>query len=265
MADVIKQSAPQHKPGDGDKGEVVEIRELLVTYGPKLLVAAGAAVVLALGLVMYQNHRQQQAEQAARLYAGLAVPEEKIEAGRDLKKLQMILDRFPNTSSAPLALLSIAAEQYNAGRYDVAQKSYTQFVQRYAQHPLRPAAEFGRVQSQEAAGQTDLALAGFLQFAAAHTNHYLVPLALFGQARCLEQKKQFADARVVYEDFIARNPHSPWLGQARSALQVLEQRKRAHDRGLPPPASVPRPALVSPAAPLPIQAPPTPAAKPPAR
>ena len=113
--------------------------------------------------------------------------------------------------------------------------------------------------------ETDLALAGFLQFAAAHTNHYLVPLALFGQARCLEQKKQFADARVVYEDFIARNPHSPWLGQARSALQVLEQRKRAHDRGLPPPASVPRPALVSPAAPLPIQAPPTPAAKPPAR
>ena len=249
MADFNKP-APQHKPSEVEKTEVVEVRDFLIAYGPSLLIGVGVAVVLALSIGFYQNHRRQQAEQAARLFAGLSLPEENVEAGLGPQKLQMVVDRFPNTPSAPLALLSLAAEQYQAGQYDAAQRSYAQFEQKYARHPFRPAAEFGRVQCQEAAGQTDAALAGFIRFASIQTNHYLTPLAIFGRARCLEQKGDLTAARIVYEDYIARSPASPWLGQARSALQDLERQKRARDRGLPPPAPV------SPAAP---------AAKPPAR
>ncbi|MCX6996201.1 MAG: tetratricopeptide repeat protein [Kiritimatiellaeota bacterium] len=264
MAEFKKQE-PQHKLGEVEKIEVTEVREFLVAYGPSLLIGVGVAVVLALGVGFYQNHRRQQAQQAARLLAGLSLPEENVEAGLGPQKLQMIVDRFPNTPSAPLALLGLAAEQYRSGQYDVAQRSYARFEQHYARHPFRLAADFGRLQCQEAAGQTDAALAGFIRFASVQTNHYLTPLALFGQARCLEQKKQFEAARVVYEDYLAGNPDSPWLGQARSALQHLEQSKRAHARGLPPPGAAARPPPVSPAALSPVPPPPASAAKPPAR
>ena len=221
-----------------DKVEVPEVREFLRHYGTSLLIAVGAAVVLALGIGAYRNMQGSRAERANQMLNSARAPEQ----------FQEVVKQYPTTPSGPLALLAAGAAYYDGGQYDLAQRTYAQFAQIYPRHALLPGAELGRLQSLEAAGQTDVALEGYTKFIAARTNSYLVPLALFGQARCLEQKEQFDAARVVYENFIAANPKSPWLNVAKAGLQYLEQKKRGQHKvmvGLTPPP--PLPAAITPA------------------
>jgi len=61
-------------------------------------------------------------------------------------------------------------------------------------------------------GETRLyqeAMEGFQRFRREHPRHYAVPQAVLGEARCLEQLGRPAEARVLYEDFIAENIAAP--------------------------------------------------------
>ena len=240
-----QQPAPTPPPSTGemDKFMVREVREFLQKYLPTILIGAGLAVAVALAVGAWQSRKQSQIERAARLLSGQPVPEEKLEAGLSVQRLQAVADRYPNTPSAPLALLALAAQYYTQGQYEPARASYAKFEERYPQHPFAPAAELGRLHCAEASLMTDLALAGYEKFITAHSGHYLVPMAVFGKARCLETRGAFDAARVAYEDFLAQHPQSPWEGEVRNALQVLDMKKRALAKGLP----IAQPAPVVPA------------------
>ena len=238
-----------------DKVSVREVREFLQKYGPTILIGTALAVAVAVGSGIWQNRKQDQIEKAARLFSGQPMPEVKLGPGMTVQRLQMAADRYPNTPSAPLALLAMAAQLFSTGQYEPARASYQKFEERYPQHPFVPAAELGRLCCAEASSMTDIALAGYEKFIPAHPGHYLTPLAIFGKARCLEARGAFDNARIAYEDFLAKNPESPWEGQARSALQNLDMKKRALAKGLPVapqmsllPAAIATPAPVAPSA-----------------
>ncbi len=219
--------------------------EFLRKYLPTILVSAGLAVAVALGFGAWQNHKQGQIERAERLLSGQPMPEEHFGAGITMPRLQMVVDRYPNTPAAPLALLSLAAQFFSNGQYDPARSAYLKFEQLYPQHLFAPAAELGRAQCAEAAFMVDAALASYEKFIAGHPDYYLVPQALFGKARCLEARGLFDNARIVYEDFLAKHPQSPWEGQVKSQLQVLDMKKRALSKGQPVAGQVPTMPAVS--------------------
>ncbi|MCX7008515.1 MAG: tetratricopeptide repeat protein, partial [Kiritimatiellaeota bacterium] len=208
-----------------------EAREFLQKYGPTILVSAGLAIAVALGFGAWQNHKQGQLERAERLLSGQPMPEEKLGPGITIQRLQMVVDRYPKTPSAPLALLALAAQFFSQGQYEPARAAYLKFEQLYPQHIFAPAAELGRVHCAEAAFMTDIALAGYEKFIAAHPDYYLTPQAIFGKARCLEVRGALDNARITYEDFLAKNPQSPWESQVKNALQLLDMKKRALTKG----------------------------------
>ena len=253
-----QQPAPASPPPahELDRFMVREVREFIQKYASTILIGAGLAVAVALIFGAMQNRKQSQIEKAARLFSGQPVPEEKLGPGLTIQRLQSVVDRYPNTPSAPLALLSLAAQYFGSAQYDLARASYAKFEERYPQHPFLPAAELGRLHCAEAAMMTDLALAGYEKFILAHPDHYLVPAAIFGKARCLETRGLFDAARVAYEDFLAKNPTSPWEAEARTALQYLDMKKRAAAKGLPVANQAPTvPAIVVTPAPTPAAAP----------
>lgn len=204
---------------------------LIQKYGPTVLVSAGLAIAVALGFGAWQNHRQGQLERAERLLSGQPMPEEKLGPGVTVQRLQMVVDRYPQTPSAPLALLALAAQFFSQGQFEPARAAYLKFEQLYPQHVFAPAAELGRVHCAEAAYMTDIALAGYEKFIAAHPDYYLTPQAVFGKARCLEMRGALDNARIAYEDFLAKNPQSPWESQVKNALQLLDMKKRAFAKG----------------------------------
>lgn len=241
---------PPPSTSELDKVSVREVREFLQKYGPTILIGAALAVAVAVGLGIWQNHKQGQVEKAARLFSGQPMPEEKLGPGMTVQRLQMAADRYPDAPSAPLALLALAAQLYSTGQYEPARAAYQKFAERYPQHPFIAAAALGRLCCAEAAGATDIALAGYEKFIPAYPGHYLTPLAVFGKARCLEMRGALDNARITYEDYLAKNPDSPWEGQVRSALQNLDMKKRALTKNTPPaPPTTPPPAPVAPSAP----------------
>lgn len=234
-----------------DKVSVREVREFLQKYGPTILIAAALAVALTVGSGIWQNRKQDRIEKAARLLSGQPMPEEKLGPGVTIQRFQMTVDRYPDTPSAPLALLALAAQLYSTGQFEPARANYQKFEERYPRHPFAPAAELGRLCCAEAMGATDIALAGYEKYVPTHPDYYLTPLAIFGKARCLEARGAFDNARIAYEDFLAKNPESPWEGEARSALQNLEMKKRALAKNMP--IMQPAPALPAPiATPAPV-------------
>jgi len=145
----------------------------------------------------------------------------------------MVVDRYPNTPAAPLALLALAAQFYSSGQYEPARTAYLKFEQLYPQHVFAPAAELGRAQCAEAAFMVDVALASYEKFIATYPDYYLTPQAIFGKARCLEARGMFDNARILYEDYLTKHPQSPWEGQVKSTLQILDMKKRALLKGQP--------------------------------
>lgn len=226
-----------------------EASDFLQKYLPTILVSVGLAIAIALGMGAWQSHKQGQTERADRLLSGQPMPEEHLGAGLTTARLQMIVDRYPKTAAAPLALLALASQFYANGQYEPARNAYLKLEQNYPQHVFAPAAELGRAQCAEAAFMVDAALASYEKFITAHPDYYLTPQAIFGKARCLEMRGAFDNARITYEDFLAKHPQSPWEGHVRSALQILEMKKRAQAKGQLMPAPAPSaPAAVTPPA-----------------
>ena len=146
-----------------------EASDFLQKYLPTILVSVGIAIAIALGFGAWQNHKQGQLERSEHLLSGQPMPEEHLGAGLTTARLQMIVDRYPNTPAAPLALLALASQFYASGQYEPARNAYLKLEQSYPQHVFTPAAELGRAQCAEAAYMVDAALASYEKFIANHT------------------------------------------------------------------------------------------------
>jgi len=228
MADVKTALTPGAQE-PSSQADADRLRSLWREYGQPALIGLGLALAFLLGFGAYRAYRQNSVMKAGQLLA---------RAGT-IEQLQQVISQYPSTPSAPLALLTMAARQYDAGQFELAQYTFAQFEQKYAAHPMKSAAEMGRAQCLEAMGQLEQAEQAYEAFAVARPDDYLVPLARLGKARVLAQANRLEDARSAYEDFIAGNPESGWIPMAENALDQINRQIRAGPAApLPVPISV---------------------------
>ena len=196
--------------------ETDAVLDVLRSYGPAAAIALILALAIFLGITF---HRQRQAS------AHIEASQQFMQA-QTADQLQMIVDEYPKTVTAPMALLALASERYHEGAFDLAEMHYSQFIERHSDHAMRPAAELGLAYCDEARGHLDNALGGFRSFMAVHGDHYLAGPARLAEARVLAQLGRHDEAREIYED-IVDDPEHPWRTQARSDLLYMEKNIRA--------------------------------------
>ena len=180
-----------------------------------VLVVAVAGVAV-WSLVQRQAQSKQEAQQL-------------LASARSTTQFEEIVNRFPTSDAAPLALLSLAKLHFDMGRYGEAIESYEAFLTQWEQHPLSSTAVLGRLFSLEALGATNQiqeAEAGFRDFAENNPGHYLYPQARLGEARCKQHLGMLEEARGIYETFLATHPGNPWEMQVEERLLDLERKIR---------------------------------------
>jgi predicted negative regulator of RcsB-dependent stress response len=221
--------------------EVPEVMDFLRENGISVLVGIGLAVAVFLGWSAYTNYKKSAESTAS----------DSLFRAQSVEQIQQVINQYSSTRAAPMAYLSLASAQFDAGQYDLANHTFAEFQQKYPDHAFALQAELGQALCKEASGQLNEALGAFELFASAHTNHYLVPLAVFGKARTLEQLGRFPEAKAVYEDFIAASPtNSPWSSRAEAAVLYVDKETRAAKLPKPPapePAPMLAPMTLSPA------------------
>ncbi len=212
------------------EGALVE--DLAFAEGPalpesvqKLVWPAITALLAVCALVFFIVNKRQASEETINA-ASLSLA--KVQ-NNDVAALQQVVSNFPNTPSAPVALLTLAQSHYHLGNYEGAEASYTRFSAEYAGHEFAPVAVLGLIHCQEArGGQEEAALSAYRSFIATYAAHtYLTPQATFGAARCLIALTKLDEARVVYDDFVAgQDEDSSWTYLAEEYLERLDVKSK---------------------------------------
>ena len=75
---------------------------------------------------------------------------------------------------------------------------------------------------------TEEALNQYSGFVTENTNSFVRAEAIMGKGRCLQQLGRLAEAKALYEEFVAANPDSAWTQHAETMLaDVTRDMKRA--------------------------------------
>ena len=203
--------APKDQPLE--QHEVKQVLNFLKLYGKPILIAT---VVATATILASKGYAHQRANHSARA-------EELLILANSPQQLEEIITRYGSTSAAPVALLNLAKTHFNNGDFFQARAQYERFLKEYKTHELCPIADFGLASCSEADGDFDGAITQFAAFIEVQEGHYLQPAATLALARSMEQANRLDEARIVLEDFLAKNATSQWSGQAESALEQLAQ------------------------------------------
>lgn len=193
-----------------------------------------------------------------RIQQGRALAEAK-----DAKELAAVASQYRGENVGAYALLLLADQQYQDGKYADAEKTYQRFADEYPKHPMLGAALYGKGAARESRGDYAGAISAY-QHAVDTPGNPNVFDTRFAIARCLEATKEWKRARQNYEDLIAATPNTTWAERARSRIVVLDREARARGESLAPPpapanAATTIPSVLLPATPA---APAMPVAKP---
>ena len=224
-----------HAQGDTPE-ELVKLREWWNAHGNQVTIALLVVLAVVLGVRWYNSHQESvraaaaaslasattRADQAA---VGLAYGRPDAAALDDAEAALEGVVAERNASSAPLALLRLAAVRYARGRADLAEADYRTFLQDYPDHEFASLARVGVAHCVEAAGRIDEAVGLYRDAHAALEGSHLAPDALLGQARCLILQgtdESRADARELLGGFLIDSSGdtspSPWAGFAQELL-----------------------------------------------
>jgi TolA-binding protein len=215
-----KQHSPQHEELLQKQAlkqqEVTEVLVFIQKYAKPaaIVVIAVCAIILADRLFKSQRHKKEARADAALMQA------------RSAQDLQAVVDDYASTPAAPIALMGLAREKFNAGLFDEADALYATFTKKHGDHELAAQAELNLIACKEAKGQFGDAHLLFGEFAKKHKGSYLEPAALMGRARCLEALDQLDEAQITYEDIIVNFPESSWAQLAESNLKMILGRKQ---------------------------------------
>lgn len=216
--------APKKKPAPSpekikkqkhDALEKSEVKEVLKFFEKYLKPAAGAIIVICVVIIGFQLRKNIQASKNAKADAAL------MEANR-AEDYQAILDKYGKTPSAPIALLGLAQEKFNAGQASEADALYGQFLKKYKKHDMVLQARFNQITCKEAMRQYGDAIILYGDFKDNHPESHLAPVALLGKARCLEAVDRYAEAKQVYEDIFTFYSETGWAQVAEANLEIVE-------------------------------------------
>ncbi|MCF7816933.1 MAG: tetratricopeptide repeat protein [Kiritimatiellales bacterium] len=215
-----KEHSPQHeellKKKAFEQQEVPEVLTFIQKYAKPATIAlvAVCAIVLADQLFKNLRHKKEVRADAALMQA------------RNAQDLQAVLDDYASTPSAPIAMMGLAKEKFNAGQFDEAEALYLKFTKKYAGNELADQAKLNLIACKEAKEQLGEAHLLYGEFAKEHKGSYLEPVAMMGKARCLETLGQFDEAQIAYEDILVNFPESSWSQQAEANLKEILGKKQ---------------------------------------
>jgi len=213
-----KQHSPQHeellKKQSLEQQEVKEVLNFITKY------AKPAAIVIIAVCAFFLIDRYLK---SSRLHKEIKADEALLQASSAFD-YEAILDDYGSTPAAPLALMGLARQTFNAGQYAEADALYGKFLKKYGKHEMAVQAEFNQITCREAQGQIGDAHLLYGEFVINHSDSYLAPLAMISQARCLESLSMLADAKQVYEDLVFSYPGSSWAQMAEANLTVVESK-----------------------------------------
>lgn len=207
--EVLKQQALEQK----------EVKEVLV-FLRKYAKPAGIAIIVICVIMLSdkffkaQRHKKEAAADTALMDA------------RNAEDLQEVVDTYGSTPTAPLALMELAREKFNAGQFDEAEELYTRFTKKHGDHELAAQAELNLITCKEAKGQLGEAHLLYGGFAKKHAGSFLAPSAMMGRARCLEALDLQDEAQIAYEDIMVNFPETIWSRVAEANLKVVLGRKQ---------------------------------------
>ncbi|MDF7807655.1 tetratricopeptide repeat protein [Pontiellaceae bacterium B12219] len=197
-----------------EQAEVKDVLHFIQKYVKPAAIGILAICIIFLGNSLIKNGKM---KKEAKADSALMV-------AQTAADFQAILDNYGNTSSAPLALLGLAQENFNATHVAEAEKLYGQFLNKYPKHEMAVQVELNQIQCLEAMQEYAKAAAAYAQFKTDHPNSHLAPVALLGQARCLEATQSYSEAVVVYDDICAFYPNSGWAQLAEANLAVVKSK-----------------------------------------
>ena len=199
--------------------EQQEVKEVLVFFR-KYAKSALIVVVVICALVLANRFFKSQ-RQSKELRADTALMN-----ARSADDLQAILDDYASTPAAPVALMGLAREKFNAGQIDEAEALYTQFIKKHGDQEQVSLAKLNLIACKESKSQFGEAHLLYGEFVKEHKGSYLVPSARMGQARCLEALGELGEAQIAYEDIIVNHPESSWSRMAEANLKILLGKKQ---------------------------------------
>lgn len=213
-----KEHSPQHeellKKQSLEQQEVKEVLNFIKKYAkPAVTVVLVVCAFFLVNRYFKSSRIQKEAKADAALMQAYSASD-----------YQAILDDYGSSPSAPLALMGLARQTFNAGQYDEADALYGTFLKKYDKHEMAAQAEFNQITCREAKGQLGEAHLLYGEFVMNHKDSYLAPLAMISQARCLESLSLLADAKQVYEDLVFTYPGSSWAQMAEANLTVVESK-----------------------------------------
>lgn len=170
------------------------------THGPKIMWSGLVLLGIGVAVFVWQRRVTQEMERAT---ASLA-------EAHDIASLENVVRQYPGKEVAVQALLRLAAQQFQAGRYAEASAAYQQLVDQFPQHPLVESALLGQAGAQEAQGNFADAKSKYAQVITAYPNGYARVAAKLGEARCTESLGQLKEARQLYEEVLAQAQGTPW-------------------------------------------------------
>jgi TolA-binding protein len=207
-----------------EQAEVPEVLDFLQKHGITIVVSVALAVMAYVGYSVWTNVQDAQEAEAMNLLMSARSPEQ----------LASIVEDYPESDAAPVALFSQASGRFDEGAYPTARDLFQRFADQYPAHHLAPNALLAMAQCDEALGLFDKALSGFEAFEQANPDHYLAPMARFGRGRCLEQLGRYDDAIAVFEAYLEENPDGLWSDRADTSIKFVEMSRRAAEEGQVP-------------------------------
>jgi tetratricopeptide (TPR) repeat protein len=180
--------------------------------------APASIVVLLAATVFLWMRREQESErfQEFQAYLDASSPAEPLSAREQADRLATVVEAYPKSPEAPMALIQAGALLFNEGDYEGALTQYQAFLAAYPQHPLNNNAQWAALHCQESLDQLETALAGYQAYTPADL---LYPQAQLAMARIHEKQNDWTKAKAVYQRILDEMPDSPYAGQAELFLQ----------------------------------------------
>ncbi|MEM7396950.1 MAG: tetratricopeptide repeat protein, partial [Verrucomicrobiota bacterium] len=161
-------AAPEVTIVSEDQDAISKLKE----YVLPIALGATLAVVLSASIMGYKSYKEGLRATASDLLAKASTPD----------KLQEIVDGYPESPSAPVAVLALASDNYHEAKYDDALKYYDQLIAQYPNSMMLPSALLGRAYCYEAMGNFQKGIEEYEAFGNKTPDHYLSTMATFGQA-----------------------------------------------------------------------------------
>ena len=190
----------------------------------KQIIAAVCVLVVGVSAYLAMDWwLEQKREEQGRALAG----------AKEAKDFVAVASQFRGEDVGAFALLLLADQQYQDGKYSDAEKTCQRFIDEYPKHPMLDSAFYGKGAARESRGDYADAINAYQRVTETSNATHLFD-ARMAIGRCLEAQKQWKKARQNYEDLIAASPNSTWAERARSRIIVLDREARARGESLAP-------------------------------